>query len=153
MLLELFIIPPFLPLFYIYLQPFISITPFLHFSLPLPTHYHIYIDPNPHPRSIDTNPSISTILTSPSWRSSFIYSDLVPQRGSTRLAACFAVPYSEHSSFRELTLFACGLRIGKIVPTVNVGSAASRAKMKGWIDKWQAERRKAGGVVDVSGKW
>ena len=38
----------------------------------------------------------------------------------------------------------CSLRIEKIVPTVNVGSAVSRAKMKGWIEKWLAERRKSG---------
>lgn len=31
-----------------------------------------------------------------------------------------------------------------MVPTVNVGSAAGRAKMKGWIERWLAERRKNG---------
>jgi DNA cross-link repair 1A protein len=72
--------------------------------------------------------------------------ELVPQRGSTREASCFGVPYSEHSSFRELTMFVCALRIEKIVPTVNVGSAAGRAKMKAWIDRWLAERRKNGCV-------
>jgi DNA cross-link repair 1A protein len=41
-------------------------------------------------------------------------------------------------------MFVCALRIEKIVPTVNVGSAASRAKMKSWIEKWMAERRKQG---------
>jgi DNA cross-link repair 1A protein len=74
--------------------------------------------------------------------------ELVPQRGSTREASCFGVPYSEHSSFRELTMFCCALRIEKIIPTVNVGSAASRAKMKAWIDRWLSERRK-NGVVKI----
>jgi DNA cross-link repair 1A protein len=47
-------------------------------------------------------------------------------------------------------LFVCALRIVKVVPTVNVGSAAGRAKMKVWIEKWLAERRKReGGVVRV----
>jgi DNA cross-link repair 1A protein len=78
--------------------------------------------------------------------------DLQPQRGSTREAACFGVPYSEHSSFRELTMFCCALRIEKIVPTVNVGSAASRAKMKMWIDRWLAERRKKGVIRFGEGK-
>lgn len=74
--------------------------------------------------------------------------ELVPQRGSTREASCFGVPYSEHSSFRELTMFCCALRIEKVIPTVNVGSAPGRAKMKTWIDRWLAERRK-NGVVKI----
>lgn len=73
-------------------------------------------------------------------------SELTPQRGSTREASCFGVPYSEHSSFRELTMFVCALRIEKVVPTVNVGSAPGRAKMKSWIERWLAERRKVGVV-------
>jgi DNA cross-link repair 1A protein len=43
-------------------------------------------------------------------------------------------------------MFACALRIEKIVPTVNVGSAASRSKMKIWIERWLAERRKNGPI-------
>lgn len=91
-----------------------------------------------------TSPTIPNILHSSSWSSHFTLHDLAPQRGSTREASCFGVPYSEHSSFRELTMFVCALRIEKVVPTVNVGSAASRAKMKAWIERWLAERRKNG---------
>ena len=61
---------------------------------------------------------------------------------------CFGVPYSEHSSFRELALFLMALRIDRVVPTVNVGSEQSRKRMKGWTDRWLAERRR-GGIVDV----
>lgn len=73
--------------------------------------------------------------------------ELVPLRGSTKEASCFGVPYSEHSSFRELTMFICALRVEKVVPTVNVGSAASRTKMKNWIEKWLAERKKHGCIT------
>lgn len=97
----------------------------------------------PNSRFTDS-PSIPTILHSTNWRSSFSMADLIPQRGSTKEASCFGVPYSEHSSFRELTMFICALRIEKVVPTVNVGSAATRTKMKTWIDKWLSERRKNG---------
>jgi len=97
----------------------------------------------PGSRSTD-NPTVSTVLHSEGWKSRFTMKDLVPQRGSTRESNCFGVPYSEHSSFRELTMFACALRINKIVPTVNVGSAKSREKMKGWIEKWEIEKRKNG---------
>lgn len=97
----------------------------------------------PNSRFTDS-PSLSTIIYSPNWKSTYTLQDLIPQRGSTREASCFGVPYSEHSSFRELTMFVCSLRIEKVVPTVNVGSAASRAKMKAWIERWLAERRKNG---------
>jgi DNA cross-link repair 1A protein len=94
------------------------------------------------------SPSVQTILYSSNWKSSYSMAELIPQRGSTREASCFGVPYSEHSSFRELTMFVCALRIEKVVPTVNVGSAATRAKMKAWIERWIAERRK-GGVIKI----
>jgi DNA cross-link repair 1A protein len=90
------------------------------------------------------NPAVSTVLTSEGWKSSFTMKDLVPGRGSTRESNCFGVPYSEHSSFRELTMFCCALRIGRVIPTVNVGSAKSREKMKGWIEKWELEKKRNG---------
>ncbi|KAF2174984.1 DRMBL-domain-containing protein [Zopfia rhizophila CBS 207.26] len=90
------------------------------------------------------SPSIQTVLYSQNWKSQFSMRDLNPQRGSTGRASCFGVPYSEHSSFRELTMFCCALRIDKIIPTVNVGSAKSREKMKAWTEKWAIERKKNG---------
>jgi DNA cross-link repair 1A protein len=41
------------------------------------------------------------------------------------------------------------LRIEKVIPTVNVGSEPSRKRMKAWIDRWQAERRRGGLVVPL----
>ncbi|PNS15857.1 DNA cross-link repair protein pso2/snm1 [Sphaceloma murrayae] len=90
------------------------------------------------------SPNVSTVLHSDNWKSGYSMKDLVPQRGSTSRASCFGVPYSEHSSFRELTMFCCALRIEKIIPTVNIGSAKSREKMKGWCEKWTMERKKNG---------
>jgi DNA cross-link repair 1A protein len=92
------------------------------------------------------------LLHGKAWRSRFSTRDFVPQRGSTREAMCFGVPYSEHSSFRELGLFTMGLRIERIVPTVNVGSEASRKRMKGWVDRWMAERRRGGIVRPLEGE-
>ncbi|KAI9035146.1 DNA cross-link repair protein PSO2 [Aspergillus affinis] len=97
----------------------------------------------PAGRMLD-NPPVSTVLHSARWQTPFTARDLVPQRGSTRESACFGVPYSEHSSFRELTMFCCALRIGRVIPTVNVGSRKSRDNMKGWIERWDAEKRKSG---------
>jgi DNA cross-link repair 1A protein len=90
------------------------------------------------------SPSVQTVLHSDNWKSTYSMKDLVPQRGSTSRASCFGVPYSEHSSFRELTMFCCALRIEKVIPTVNVGSKKTREKMKAWCERWAVERRKNG---------
>ena len=90
------------------------------------------------------SPAVQTVLHSDNWKSRYTMAELVPQRGSTRDANCFGVPYSEHSSFRELTMFCCALRIDKIIPTVNVGSAKSREKMKAWCERWAADKKKYG---------
>ncbi|KAF1911634.1 DNA cross-link repair protein pso2/snm1 [Ampelomyces quisqualis] len=90
------------------------------------------------------SPAVQTVLQSQSWKSTFSMKDLTPQRGSTSRASCFGVPYSEHSSFRELTMFCCALRIDRIIPTVNVGSGKSREKMKAWCDRWAADKKKNG---------
>jgi len=34
----------------------------------------------------------------------------------------------------------------RMIATVNVGSAISRAKMDKWVDKWKAERKKSGKI-------
>lgn len=101
------------------------------------------------------SPDVEKVLYSESWQTPFSEKDCKPQRGSTEEAACFGIPYSEHSSFRELTLFCCSLRIGRIVPTVNVGSATSRDKMKMWIERWEAYKRSNGlyKVKETATRW
>ncbi|KAK6358477.1 hypothetical protein TWF730_007811 [Orbilia blumenaviensis] len=97
----------------------------------------------PTGRLVDS-PQVQTVLNSQAWKSNYGVAQMVPQRGSTAEVKCFGVPYSEHSSFRELTAFCCALDIVRIIPTVNVGSAKSREKMKMWFEKWAADRKKHG---------
>jgi DNA cross-link repair 1A protein len=80
------------------------------------------------------SPAVQTVLHSQNWKSTFSLKDLNPQRGSTSRASCF----------RELTMFCCALRIDRIIPTVNVGSAKSREKMKAWCDRWAVDKKKNG---------
>lgn len=97
------------------------------------------------------------VLYNPVWRSNYATKDMVQMRGSDQVVKCFPVPYSEHSSFRELTMFVCALDIVKVVPTVNVGKEKAREKMRGWIEKWEAERRRNGvfrlGEGEGEGRW
>lgn len=55
-------------------------------------------------------------------------------RGSSLKYMLYGVPYSEHSSFFELTCFALSLNGEgcKMIATVNVGNEKSRGKMKKW---------------------
>jgi len=72
----------------------------------------------------------------------FTASSLIPMRGSTSQHRIYGVPYSEHSSFTELTCFALSLDWARIIATVNVGSEAGRAKMQRWFEKCAAERKR-----------
>ncbi|CAG8105695.1 unnamed protein product [Penicillium olsonii] len=99
------------------------------------------------------NPPVSTVLHGDNWKSPFTVHDLTPQRGSTKESACYGVPYSEHSSFRELTMFCCALRIGRVIPTVNVGSQKSRDQMKVWMERWEVEKKKNGLFPVTGDRW
>lgn len=90
------------------------------------------------------SPAVGTVLYSENWKSGYSMRDLMPQRGSNQRTATYGVPYSEHSSFRELTMFCCSLRIDKVIPTVNIGSAKSREKMKLWVERWNTWKKKEG---------
>ncbi|BGP15133.1 hypothetical protein JCM10213_005406 [Rhodosporidiobolus nylandii] len=91
--------------------------------------------------SKDKYPSIAKILQLEQQRK-FSPAGLYPQRDSTPQTMAFGVPYSEHSSFFELTCFCLSLDYVKVIPTVNVHNAQSRSKMKGWIDRWAAEKKR-----------
>ncbi|CAE6447584.1 unnamed protein product [Rhizoctonia solani] len=74
--------------------------------------------------------------------------DLRPQWGSNPRVAVYGVPYSEHSSFRELTCFALSVDWSQIIATANVRSDESCQKMQIWYDKWaKARRDRAGEMV------
>lgn len=65
-----------------------------------------------------------------------------PTKGSSATLQVYGVPYSEHSSFFELTCFSLSFEWGRMIATVNVGSETSRGKMTKWVERWEAERKK-----------
>lgn len=94
------------------------------------------------PAGMDTvSPSLDRLIQ---WNQSrsFSWQNLYPTRDSTADYQIFGVPYSEHSSFFELTAFALCTRYDRIIATVNVASPNSRAKMAKWFEKWMLEKRR-----------
>ncbi|KAH9851916.1 DRMBL-domain-containing protein [Lenzites betulinus] len=96
------------------------------------------------PKGSDSLPSIPSVISRSQSRT-FTHANLQPMRNSTAALQVYGVPYSEHSSFFELTCFALSLDWGRMIATVNVGSEASRGKMAKWVERWEAERKKRGG--------
>ncbi|KAH8832957.1 DRMBL-domain-containing protein [Flagelloscypha sp. PMI_526] len=90
--------------------------------------------------------SISSIISKCQSRR-YTSANLQPSRQSTTALQLYPVPYSEHSSFFELTAFALSLDggWGKMIATVNVGSEASRKKMAKWVERWEKERKRREG--------
>ncbi|KAI0675859.1 DRMBL-domain-containing protein [Trametes maxima] len=100
------------------------------------------------PNGSDTLPAISTVIERSQSRT-FTHANLQPVRNSTATLQLYGVPYSEHSSFFELSCFALSLDWGRMIATVNVGSETSRGKMAKWVERWEAERKKRGGAKMV----
>ncbi|KAG6812732.1 hypothetical protein H0H92_000949 [Tricholoma furcatifolium] len=94
------------------------------------------------PAGADQLPTIASIISRP--HRDFDYASLRPARNSVSNLQLFSVPYSEHSSFFELTCFAMSFNWGEMIATVNVGSENSRSKMNQWVARWKAERKKRG---------
>jgi DNA cross-link repair 1A protein len=74
---------------------------------------------------------------------------LRPWRGSNERVAVYGVPYSEHSSFRELTCFALSIDWERMVPTVGASGENGEEEMRVWLDRWaEARREMAGAMVE-----
>lgn len=86
-------------------------------------------------------PTIHSVISRNQARN-FSAASLTMSRNSSSAYRLYGVPYSEHSSFFELTCFALSVDVVKFIATVNVGSAKSRGMMAKWFEKWDTERKK-----------
>ncbi|KAJ7509864.1 DNA repair metallo-beta-lactamase-domain-containing protein [Mycena galericulata] len=94
------------------------------------------------PAGTTQSPTIPAVIAS-AQQKAFSHANLRPAQSPSAALQLIPVPYSEHSSFFELTCFALSVRWGRMIPTVNL-SEHSRAKMGRWIKKWELERKKRG---------
>jgi hypothetical protein len=87
------------------------------------------------------SPSLDRVIA---WNQSrqFSWMNFNPTRDSTKEYSIYGVPYSEHSSFFELSAFALSVDFVRIIATVNVGNPTSRNKMARWFEKWKAEKKR-----------
>src|SRR5262249_28759259 len=100
------------------------------------------------PTGTDLCPTIATLISRNQSRT-FTHRSLRPTRQSTPSLLLYGVPYSEHSSFFELTCFALSFDWSKMIATVNAGSESTRGRMSKWIERWDAEVRKRGPIEVV----
>lgn len=63
-----------------------------------------------------------------------------PAKASDSLYRIYTVPYSEHSSFRELAFFVMFFNIKTVIPTVNIHNEFSILKMLNILDIWEKGR-------------
>ena len=96
------------------------------------------------PAGSDLQPSVSAVIARAQSRT-FTHAQLSPMKNASAALQVYGVPYSEHSSFFELTCFALSLDWGRMIATVNVGSEKSRKKMSVWIERWEVERKRRNG--------
>lgn len=62
----------------------------------------------------------------------------------------YSLPYSEHSSYRELSFFVIFFNINKVTPTVNTGNHFSRVRLASIINTWERIREYKLGNIDKS---
>ncbi|ODV62137.1 DNA cross-link repair protein PSO2 [Ascoidea rubescens DSM 1968] len=89
-------------------------------------------------KQIDPTSSLKEILNKTiTQKVSFGIEHFRKQFNSNRVIQLYKIPYSEHSSFRELTFFSILLNIRKIIPTVNLHNDQTIREMDQWIKEWK----------------
>ncbi|ODV94612.1 hypothetical protein PACTADRAFT_50483 [Pachysolen tannophilus NRRL Y-2460] len=73
--------------------------------------------------------------------SNFKIEQIEKQFNVNRLIQLYQVPYSEHSSFRELSFFVILLDFDKVIPTVNLHSLDAIREMEFWIKEFEEVKK------------
>ncbi|GMM38783.1 DNA cross-link repair protein [Saccharomycopsis crataegensis] len=64
---------------------------------------------------------------------SFGIDDFYAQFNASKVLQIYNIPYSEHSSFRELCMFIILLNVQQVIPTVNLHNLESIRRMEQWV--------------------
>ncbi|PVU94324.1 hypothetical protein BB561_002624 [Smittium simulii] len=70
----------------------------------------------------------------------FTKTSITPFGNSDRITI-FPVPYSEHSSYRELAAFICSVACDEVIPTVDCEKVDKLARMKKTFELWQKAKK------------
>ncbi|KAI8047583.1 DNA repair metallo-beta-lactamase-domain-containing protein [Gilbertella persicaria] len=113
-----------------------------HFSQMIalkPTGWTFQASSDPKTKSQQEKRSLETIIKARP--PDLVATSLKPFYDTSRLKM-YDIPYSEHSSFRELAMFIASLDIRRIVPTVNVHSQENRSRMSKLFEEWNRDKKK-----------
>lgn len=89
------------------------------------------------PRAHTINIIANIMLEQPT----FDFTDITAPKAQTTPYNIYSLPYSEHSSFRELSYFVIFFNIGLVIPTVNTHNEWSVKSMNDLIQHWEDIRR------------
>ncbi|KAG4304619.1 hypothetical protein PORY_002012 [Pneumocystis oryctolagi] len=78
------------------------------------------------------------------WKIDYDYTMMKPNKDSTSVSMCYSIPYSEHSSFKELICFCLSINVKKILPTVNIHTKKSIDSMEKWFNLLEDQKKKCG---------
>ncbi|KTW30881.1 DNA cross-link repair protein PSO2 [Pneumocystis jirovecii RU7] len=78
------------------------------------------------------------------WKIFYDYTMIRPSKDSTNISICYYVPYSEHSSFKELICFCLSINVKKILPTVNIHTEKSINFIEKWFNLLEDQKKKYG---------
>lgn len=100
-----------------------------------PTGWNLRSQPSFSAHELRTLTKTEIVTKSSQRQMDFTLEHFTRQFNVNKVLQIYLIPYSEHSSFRELCLFLMILNVGKVIPTVNINSPESIKTMELWFEE------------------